>query len=144
MFSSVQAQEGNGILGQHFNSTVMQLGDAIKKVREAKGLSQKEASAACKLDQGHFSRIEGGKMDPTFSIVVKIAKGLKVQLYELFRADAFFKDVRSLDKSLGEKLSLIEQLDKKEKDAFYSVLDAFVGKKKLHDALKGVMEEVEG
>jgi len=67
-----------------------------------------------------------------------------VELYELFRADAFFKDVRSLDKSLGEKLSLIEQLDKKEKDAFYSVLDAFVGKKKLHDALKGVMEKVEG
>jgi len=144
MFSSVQAQEGNGILGQHFNSTVMQLGDAIKKVREAKGLSQKEASAACKLDQGHFSRIEGGKMDPTFSIVVKIAKGLGVELYELFHADAFFKEVNSSDKSLQEKLLFIEQLDKGKKAAFYSVLDAFIREKKLHDALKGVMEKVEG
>jgi hypothetical protein len=28
-----------------------------------------------------------------------------------------------------EKMNLIEQLDKKEKTAFYAVLDAFIGKK---------------
>lgn len=144
MFSTVEAQRVSSNLEEPFNSTAMQLGNAIKKVREAKGLSGKEAAAACKLDQSHYSRIERGKIDPTFSIVAKIAKGLDVELHELFRADAFFKEANSLDKSSHEKLILIEQLDKKEKAAFFTMLDALIGKKKLHDALKGAMEKVEG
>ena len=140
MFSAFQTERASGILEEYFNSTSMQLGDAIKKVREAKGLSQKEAAAACKLDQSHYSRIERGKTDPTFSIVVRIAKALKVELHELFRADEFFKEANSLDKSSHEKLILIEQLDKKEKAAFFTMLDALVGKKKLHDALSSVLQ----
>ncbi|HEY4800705.1 MAG TPA: helix-turn-helix transcriptional regulator [Bacteroidia bacterium] len=139
MFSSVEAERANGILGKHFNSTVMQLGDAIKRVREAKGLSQKEAAAACKLDQSHYSRIERGKTDPTFSIVVRIAKALKVELYDLFRADILFKEASTLDKSLTEKMSLLEQLDKKEKLAFYAILDALLTKKKLTDHLSAAL-----
>ncbi len=82
-----------------------------------------------------LSRIEGGKTDPSFSSVQKIAKALGVQLTDLFKADEVLKDINSFDKSLMEKLALIEQLDKKEKQAFYSVLNAFIDKKKLKDAL---------
>ena len=46
------------------------------------------------------------------------------------------------DKSLVEKLAVIEQLDKKDKIAFYAVLDAFIGKKKLKDALSNVLSDV--
>lgn len=144
MFSTEEHEGSSSNLEVHLNFTVMELGDAIKRVREAKGLSQKEAAAACKLDQSHYSRIENGKIDPTFSVVVRIAKALRVELHELFKADVFFKEVNSLDKSLQEKLLIIEQLDKKDKAAFFAVLDAFVGKKKLHDALKEVMDKVEG
>ena len=52
--------------------------------------------------------------------------------------DQVFKDVNSFDKSLAEKLAFIEQLDKKDKIAFYAVLDAFIGKKKLKDVLSDV------
>lgn len=41
-----------------------------------------------------------------------------------------------------EKIALIEQLDKKEKTAFYAVLDAFLGKKKMKDALSNVLTNV--
>jgi hypothetical protein len=53
-----------------------------------------------------------------------------------------FKDVNSFDKSLAEKLAFIEGLDKKDKIAFYAVLDAFIGKKKLKDALSNVLSDV--
>jgi hypothetical protein len=43
---------------------------------------------------------------------------------------------------LAEKLAFIEQLDKKDKIAFYAVLDAFIGKKKLKDALSNVLNDV--
>jgi hypothetical protein len=40
------------------------------------------------------------------------------------------------------KLAFIEQPDKKDKIAFYAVLDAFIGKKKLKDALSNVLSDV--
>lgn len=126
-----------------YKQLYMELGDCIKKIREAKGLSQKQVAAACRMDTGNYSRIENGKTDPSFSSVVKIAKALGVELTDLFKADEVLKDVNSLDKSLMEKMSLIEQLDIKEKAAFYSVLDAFIGKKKLKDALGSVLQSVE-
>jgi transcriptional regulator with XRE-family HTH domain len=121
----------------------MNLGDCIKKTREAKGLSQKEVALAAKIDSSNYSKIESGKTDPAFSSISKIAKALGVELTDLFKADTVLKDINSLDKSLMEKLALIEQLDKKEKSAFYSVLDAFIGKKKLKDALGSVLLSVE-
>lgn len=120
----------------------MDLGEAIKKIREAKGLSQKEVALAAKIDTSNYSKIESGKTDPSFSSVQKIAKALGVQLTDLFKADEVLKDINSFDKSLMEKLALIEQLDKKEKQAFYSVLDAFIGKKKLKDALGSALQSV--
>ena len=120
----------------------MDLGLCIKKVREAKGLSQKEVAVVSKIDNSNYSKIEGGKTDPSFSSVVKIAKALNVPLYDLFKADELFNDVNSFDKSLMEKINLVEQLDKKEKTAFYAVLDAFLGKKKMKDALSNVLTNV--
>lgn len=121
----------------------MDLGDCIKKIREAKGLSQKQVAASCKMDTGNYSRIETGKTDPSFSSVQKIAKALGVQLGDLFKADEVLKEINSLDKSTMEKMALIEQLDKKEKQAFFAVLDAFIGKKKLKEALGNVLQSVE-
>jgi hypothetical protein len=57
-------------------------------------------------------------------------------------ADQVYKDINSFDKSLTEKLAFIEGLDKKDKIAFYAVLDAFIGKKKLKDALANVLSDV--
>jgi len=41
-----------------------------------------------------------------------------------------------------EKLSFIEQLDKKEKEGFYSILDALIAKKKLKDTLANALVNV--
>lgn len=65
-----------------------------------------------------------------------------MELSELFQANELFKEVNSFDKSLMEKMSLVEQLDKKEKTTFYAVLDAFLGKKKMKDALNNVLTTV--
>lgn len=67
---------------------------------------------------------------------------MDVELIDLFQADQVFKDVNSFDKSLAEKLAFIGQLDKKDKITFYAVLDAFIGKKKLKDALLNVLSDV--
>jgi hypothetical protein len=61
---------------------------------------------------------------------------------ELFSADDIFKDGNSVDKTLMKKISLIEQLDKKERSAFFTMLDALVAKKKLRDNLSKVLQGV--
>ena len=93
----------------------MNLGQCIKKVREAKGLALKEVAAAAKMDTANYWRIENGKTDPTFSLVVRIAKALNIEPYELLRADSLFKEANSLDKSLQEKLLLTRAIGQKRK-----------------------------
>ena len=117
----------------------MELGDCIKKIREAKGLSQKEVALSCKMDMGNYSRIENGKTDPSFNTVVKITKALGVELHELFNANSVYRDISTYDKTLIDKLTLIEQLDKKEKQAFFVMLDALVNKKRLKDTLNNAL-----
>lgn len=120
----------------------MLIGKNIKTIREAKGLSSKEVALSASMDTSHYSRVENDKSDPTLSTLVKIAKALGVDTAALFTVSGAFKEVASADKSLMEKLALIEQLDKKEKTAFFAVLDAFVGKKKLKEALSGVLSDI--
>lgn len=117
----------------------MQIGASIKRVREGKGLSQKEVALSIKMDSAQYSRIENDKTDPTFSTIEKISRALGIDLSELFKADEVFKDVNSYDRTLLEKLSMIEKLEDKEKQAFYSILDALVAKKKLKDTLSNAI-----
>ncbi len=113
------------------------------QLREARGLSQKDVNLAAKVDNTNYSKVEGGKIDPAFSSVVKIAKAMGVPLADLFKANELLKDVNSADKSLMEKVALIDLLDKKEKAAFHAVLDAFISKKKLKDALSEALQGAE-
>ena len=81
------------------NNHTMNLGKCIRKVREAKGFSQKQVISAINMGAAQYSRIESGKTDPSFSAVVKIAKGLGVELHELYKADELFKEVNTYDKT---------------------------------------------
>ena len=125
-----------------FKTTKMDLGEQIKRIRTAKGLSQKEVLNISGLDKAQFSRIENGKTDPSFTTLEKIAKALGISISELFATTDEIKEVNSHDKTVMEKVSLIESLNDDEKNTIYSMLDAFVGKRKLKDALSNVLQNV--
>jgi len=95
---------------------------------------------ALKMDASQYSRIESGKTDPSFTIVTKIAKALGVTLAELFQADEIFTDIKSADKTLMEKLRLIDTLDDQEKQSLFNIVDSLVAKKKLKDNLTNVLQ----
>ena len=89
-----------------------------------------------------YSRIETGKTEPSLSTLEKIAKALGVKLSDFFDTDDKLADVNSYDGSLMEKVKAIEALSDEEKKTVFSIVDAFVGKKKLKDALSGVLNDV--
>lgn len=113
----------------------MGIGEKIRKVREAKKLSQKEVALALDMDQSQYSKIEKDKNDPTTSTLEKICNALKIEVAELFVSDEVFKEVDSLDKSLVEKVHLLEQLDEKEQQSIFQLIDSLIIKKRLKDTL---------
>lgn len=119
----------------------MELGEQIKRIRAAKGLSQKEVVMQSGLDKAQYSRIENGKTDPSISTIAKIAKALGISLAELFTLDDL-KEVQSHDKTIMEKVSLMESLNDKEKETIYNMLDAFVSKQKLKNALTTALTDM--
>jgi transcriptional regulator with XRE-family HTH domain len=117
----------------------MNIGDQIKRIRTAKNLSQKEVALSLDMDQAQFSRIENGKTDPAFSTIEKVAQALGVGLAELVNVEEDIFDVNSYDKSVIEKMALINQLEEKEKSAFFTILDALVSKKRLKESLANAL-----
>jgi transcriptional regulator with XRE-family HTH domain len=118
----------------------MKLSNAVKKVREAKGMTQKEVASVLKMDASQYSRIENGKNDPSFTVVTKIAKALGVTVAELVQADEIFTETHSHDKTIMEKLRLLDSLEEKDKQSLYHIIDTFVTKKKLKDNLSNVLQ----
>jgi hypothetical protein len=52
------------------------------------------------------------------------------------------KEINSLDKTIMERVALMETLTDDEKHTIYTMFDAFIGKRKLKDALSNVLTEV--
>ena len=120
----------------------MNVGENIKRIRTAKNLSQKEVTINASLDTAQYSRIENGKTDPSVNTLERIAKAMGITLAELFASTDELKEINSLDKSLMEKVALMESLSDEEKQTIYTMLEAFIGKRKLKDALSNVLQDV--
>jgi transcriptional regulator with XRE-family HTH domain len=50
-------------------------GEALKELREERGLSQEAAALTCGLDRAYFGRLERAAKVPTLNTVWKIADG---------------------------------------------------------------------
>lgn len=61
------------------------LGNNLKKIRTAKGISQGDISRELGVSRGFISNIENGKTNPTLSTIARLAKSLKVPINELLQ-----------------------------------------------------------
>lgn len=59
---------------------------AVKRLREMRGLSQEEVAFAGGMSTSTVSRIERGQLQPSSTVIGRIAKGLGVSLVELAAA----------------------------------------------------------
>lgn len=60
------------------------IGMRIKSIREGKKLTQEKLSEKADLNPIYLSNIERGKSNPTLDLLIRIAKALEVELWELF------------------------------------------------------------
>ncbi|MED4971387.1 helix-turn-helix domain-containing protein [Parageobacillus toebii] len=57
----------------------------IKQLRQIKGMSQMELSAAASVSQSLISDIENGRVSPTLRVLHKLADALGVPINELLK-----------------------------------------------------------
>lgn len=60
------------------------VGKRIQELRENQSISQQDLAAKCNFEKSSMSRIEAGRTNGTLSTYEKIAKGLGVDIIELF------------------------------------------------------------
>ncbi len=115
----------------------MDLALRIKQLRTLRKLSQKEVALEININQGQYSRIESGKVEPTLASLKKIAKVFEVSVSELLSEE------QELDKEINvpllEKVKLIDQLDEKEKNSILTIIDMAIAKQRFKDSLKGLL-----
>jgi transcriptional regulator with XRE-family HTH domain len=116
----------------------MDIGDNIKEVRKAKGMSQKQIALSIGIDQAQYSRIESGKVEPTISSLEKIATALGVELSAFFSSQTAL-EVSMEDKSLIEKAKLLDELDDEEKNSIFNIIEGLISKKRMRDSLSNLI-----
>ena len=62
----------------------VKIGNRIKELRKAKGISQAELGRLCEKDKQHIELIENHKVSPNVYTLYIIANALDVELKELF------------------------------------------------------------
>lgn len=83
----------------------MNYGKAIKTIRAAKNISQKELSKKLDLDTSYLSRIEKGERVPSVDLLENIARKLAVPFYLFTLLASDKEDLKGANKEEMAKIS---------------------------------------
>ena len=67
------------------SNSAKKLGDNIRRIRLAKGMTQGDLCRKLEVDRGYMSNVESGKKNPTLSTIERIAKALDVSIDGLMK-----------------------------------------------------------
>lgn len=62
------------------------LSQAIRRRREALGLSQEKLAEVCGFDRTYISMLERGKRNPSFINLLRLSEGLEISICKLLEA----------------------------------------------------------
>ena len=97
----------------------------LKAIRKEKGLSQQSIADLSGMIASTYNRIENMKVSPSIDTVEKIANAMDVTISDLFQS-------RELsDKSLIQKLEMIEKLSEYNQNVTDILFDTIIEKDKL-------------
>lgn len=115
----------------------MKLHEKIKKLRKEKGWSQNELSDKIGVHTTHFSRLERGKFQPSIDVIKGLAEAFAVTAdYLLFDEKDEIEKVDIKDKSLFEKVRMIDTLDEEDKNTVMNVIESMLTKKRMWEVLR--------
>ncbi len=69
--------------GRRISREHIALGRAVRELRARRGLSQEQLGFRCDLHRNYVGAIERGEINPTFRVLLKLERGLKLPLSEI-------------------------------------------------------------
>lgn len=113
---------------------MLQVGLNIKEIRSKKGLLQKEVAAAAGLHPANYNKMEKGEREPSIEALDKIAKLFDMTVDQILHYEGNLPaDVTIQDKSVAERMKLIDQLEEEDKKALFRIIDGMLTKSKFKD-----------
>lgn len=110
----------------------MSLGNKIKKLRKEKHWSQLELAEKLEVHVTHISRLETDRYNPSLELLKKLAELFEVTTdYLLYENSLNTGPINLKDKSLYEKIKLIDELEDSDKAILNGVIDAFITKRQM-------------
>jgi transcriptional regulator with XRE-family HTH domain len=112
----------------------MQTGAIIKRVREDKGLMQKEISAFLGIGNSNYNKLENGHRDLSVEELQQLAILFNMTTDEILNyGNVIPKEIKIESKPDFEKLHLINQLKEEDKDTVFKIIDTMLTKQKFQD-----------
>ena len=62
------------------------LGKEIVRIRKEKSLSQENLAFEANIDRSYMAEIEEGKTNPSLKVLLKISRGLNLELWRLLKS----------------------------------------------------------
>ena len=82
------------------------IGDRIRQLRKEKGLSQEKLGYESELHCTHIGSIERGQKNFSIDTLIKVAKGLNVEVADLFNFPMPPAETKRMKKSLIEEINV--------------------------------------
>lgn len=112
----------------------MSLHNNIKRLREERGLLQKQVATDVGLGISHYNKIENGQREASIELIDKLAQYYNLTIDQIVHMGKKIpKEVIIEDKTANEQLRLIAELDDKDKEMVYSMIDKMLTNKKFKD-----------
>jgi transcriptional regulator with XRE-family HTH domain len=110
----------------------MATGENIKRIREQKGLLQKEVATELGLDKSSYSKLEKELREVKVSELQKLSSlfNMTLDLIVNFEGNTP-KEITIEDKAASQQLKLISQLDEEDKKTVFSIIDKMLTNKKF-------------
>ena len=121
----------------------MKMNEKIKKLRKDRGWSQAELAEKLGVHLTHISRLETGRYAPSLELMKKLAELFEVTTdYLLYESVDNQGPINLQDKTILERMKLIEALEEQDRKIILGVVDAFLTKQQMWNVLNKVRTTV--
>ncbi len=112
----------------------MKLAENIKRLREDKGFLQKQVAAEIGLKPAHYNKLEKGIVEPSVEILDKLANMYGLTIDQIVHPESNIpKEITIEDKGLLEQVKLIQELEEKDRNTVFNIIDTMLTKAKFKD-----------
>lgn len=112
----------------------MNLGQTIRKIREQKGMIQKQVATELGIGYTNYNKMENGNREPSVNELQQLAKLFGMTVDQILNYEGEVpQEITLKDKPAFEQMSLINQLDEDDRKTVLKIIDTMLTKKKFKD-----------